>query len=377
MTGVVIGTLGSPWRATVTATGAVVPSNAEPALDWWVAADDGWHTPGDEPSRRQRRLRGAPVVETVVAVPGGDVVHRAYAVPAGSATAVAVELENRSSLPVAVAFSRTDVATGRPLAPVAPGAPPGAAVAVPIGHRSTVRAVVGSPSTVPAADQVARGWVAQTETGTRFVVPDETFLERVVAARCDALLTVPGDDDAVARLLAIAERVRLGESPAPWVDDVAAGAAAVVRAARRCGAGWDDLAALEAAADVLRRAGETRGARDADGVWARFTPGGPLPDQPPAGVRVVAWLAGRLVQRGDGGADLLPGFSPAWAGQGVEVYGVPVGPDTVGFAVRWHGERPALLWEAGAGLHLTCSALDPAWSTDARRGEALLAPYRR
>jgi hypothetical protein len=367
MTGVVIGTLGSSWRATVTETGAVVPSNGEPALDWWVAADDRWHTPGDEPSRRQRRMRSAPVVETVVAVPGGDVVHRAYAVPAGSATAVAVELENRSSLPVAVAFSRSDVATGRPLAPVAPGAPPGAAVAVPIGHRSTVR----------AADQVARGWVAQTETGTRFVVPDDALLERVVAARCDALLTVPGDDDAVARVLAIAERVRLGESPAPWVDDVAAGAAAVVRAARRCGAGWDDLAALEAAADVLRRAGETLGAHDADGVWARFAPGGPMPDQPPAGVRVVAWLAGRLVQRGDDGADLLPGFSPAWAGQGVDVYRVPVGPDTVGFAVRWHGERPALLWEASARLYLTCSALDPAWSTHAPRGEALLAPYRR
>jgi hypothetical protein len=82
------------------------------------------------------------------------------------------------------------------------------------------------------------------------------------------------------------------------------------------------------------------------------------------------------VQHVDGGADLLPGFPAAWAGHGVEVYRAPVGADTVGFAVRWHGERPALLWDASAALRLTCLRLDPAWSTQAPRGEALLAPYR-
>ena len=69
MTGVVIGTRGSPWRATVTPAGAVVPETGEPALDWYVAADDRWHVPGDEPSRRQHRMRGAPVVETAIGVP--------------------------------------------------------------------------------------------------------------------------------------------------------------------------------------------------------------------------------------------------------------------------------------------------------------------
>jgi hypothetical protein len=377
MTGVAIGTRGSPWRAAVTAAGAIV-AVAEPVLDWWVAADDRWHVPGDEASRRQRRVRGTPVVETTIGVPSGDVVHRAYAVPAGSSTAVVVELENRSRLPVAVAFSRPDVATGRPLAPVPAGSPPGAVVAVPLGHQATVRAVVGAhvPSTLPTADQVARGWVAQTETGARFVVPDEALLERVVAARCDALLVVPADDDPVARLLAVGERVRLGEPASPWVDDAAGAAVAVARRATRPPA-WDAAAALDAAADVLRRAGERRGADDVDAMRVRLGPSGPVPAGAPDGVRVVAWLANRLVRRVAGGADLLAGFTADWAGQGIEVYGAPLGAVTVGFAVRWHGERPALLWEASAPVHLTCSALDPAWSADAARGEALLRPYRR
>ena len=378
MTGVVIGTRGSPWRATVTPAGTVVPDTGEPALDWYVAADDRWHVPGDEPSRRQHRMRGAPVVETAIGAPSGDIAHRAYAVPVGSYAAVVIELENRSRLPVAVAFSRADVVTGRPVAPVPDGAPPGASVALPLGHGSTVRVVVGAnaPSPVPAADQVARGWVAQTATGARFVVPDDALLERVVSARCDALLTVPADDDPVARLLAVAERVRLGEPAAPWVDDVAAAAVVVARRARRAPA-WDDVAALDAAADVLRRAGEARAADDVEAMRGRLGPTGAAPAVAPHGSRVVPWLTDRLVHRVNGGADLLAGFTGDWAGHGIEVYGAPLGAATLGYAVRWHGERPALLWESSAALQLTCSTLDPAWSTQAPRGEALLRPYRR
>jgi hypothetical protein len=380
MSGTVIGTLGSSWRATVTDAGSVVPADGGATLDWWVAADDRWHEPAAEPSRRQTRLRGTPVVETVIAVPSGDVAHRAYAVPVGSGATTVIELENRSALPVAVAVSRADVTTGRPLAPVAPGGPEGAVAAVPVGHRSTVRVVVGAalaPTSVPPADQVARGWVAQTETGARYAVPDGGFVERVVAARCDALLAVPGADDPVGRLLTIGERVRLGEPPAPWVGDVVDGAVAVARGADRSGASWDDIAALEAAAEVLRGAGETRGAADVDAMRGRFGAGGRAPGDPPAGIRVVAWLAGRLARPTADGADLLAGFDPAWAGQGLEVYGAPVGAATVGFAVRWHGERPALLWDASVAMRLTCSGLDPDWTTSVPRGEALLAPFSR
>jgi hypothetical protein len=46
--------------------------------------------------------------------------------------------------------------------------------------------------------------------------------------------------------------------------------------------------------------------------------------------------------------------------------------------VRWHGDRPALLWELqphdGRPVRLRASRLDPGWSTAQPEGEALLAP---
>ena len=54
-------------------------------------------------------------------------------------------------------------------------------------------------------------------------------------------------------------------------------------------------------------------------------------------------------------------------------HGVPTGPrSTVGFAVRWHGERPAVLWEQqGPTQLLTAPAVDADWSSNAASGEAL------
>jgi hypothetical protein len=56
------------------------------------------------------------------------------------------------------------------------------------------------------------------------------------------------------------------------------------------------------------------------------------------------------------------------------VHDLPTASGTLSFAVRWHGSRPALLWEVeGEGpVHLRAPGLDPAWSSTERRGEALL-----
>jgi hypothetical protein len=43
--------------------------------------------------------------------------------------------------------------------------------------------------------------------------------------------------------------------------------------------------------------------------------------------------------------------------------------------VRWHGPRPALLWECEGAGRIRAPGLDPAWSTDEPRGDALLAPH--
>jgi hypothetical protein len=85
--------------------------------------------------------------------------------------------------------------------------------------------------------------------------------------------------------------------------------------------------------------------------------------------------------------ELLPIFPTAWLGGEVEVHRAPVAGVRVSFAIRWHGYRPALLWEiegststdptaigpGGRPLVLTCPGLDPAWSSDQATGETLLA----
>src|SRR5204863_3748176 len=72
----------------------------------------------------------------------------------------------------------------------------------------------------------------------------------------------------------------------------------------------------------------------------------------------------------------------AWLGQGLEVHDAPTHYGRLSFAVRWHGERPALLWEleptspdpSPAVVRITAPGLDPGWWSTERRGEALLSP---
>jgi len=82
----------------------------------------------------------------------------------------------------------------------------------------------------------------------------------------------------------------------------------------------------------------------------------------------------------DGGLALCSMLPDAWIGQGIEVHDAPTAYGKVSFAVRWHDERPALLWElhphADVTSTVTISApgLDPTWSSTDVRGEALLSP---
>jgi len=122
-------------------------------------------------------------------------------------------------------------------------------------------------------------------------------------------------------------------------------------------------------------------------------------------------LRSLLVDDPPGELALLPGFPAAWAGQPVEVHDLPTAAGRASFAVRWHGERPALLWDvrplpaapAAIGtadpgrpvldpqraapdgtavrptepppdLVLRAPALDPAWTGHGPVGEALLRP---
>ena len=44
----------------------------------------------------------------------------------------------------------------------------------------------------------------------------------------------------------------------------------------------------------------------------------------------------------------------------------------IDYTVRWHGERPAVLWDVtGEPVELTAPLLDPGWSTVEAKGEVL------
>ncbi|MFN3258460.1 MAG: hypothetical protein ACE37B_22490 [Ilumatobacter sp.] len=381
-----------------------------PTLDWFVAADDRWHVPADEPTVRQRRIEGTPVVETRVRVPDGDAVQRVWAVPELGGCMV-VEFENDSPMPFAVAV----VASGaRVLTERAPAAVeiqgidlPDDAILLPIGHRATVRVLVPAADAgghrfvaVPPAMSVVRGWTHVTERASRLVLPDESLVEALTAARCDLLLEGPVDAaiDPVGFLLDVAELVRCGDDAASWLLDIVAPTELV---GRDHSDSPDRRTALDAARFVARRAGDERAARDiermieprrgrrtARTVAASTESVAAGDDVSFAGLRrsesvgrFVRGIERRLVRHtaGDTGSDtaaLLPaGFPVGWLGSNFEVHQVPAASTTaVSFAIRWHGERPAVLWEQhGAPMRLTAPAIDSSWETHEAIGEALLA----
>jgi hypothetical protein len=148
-----------------------------------------------------------------------------------------------------------------------------------------------------------------------------------------------------------------------------------------------------AAADI--RAGDARGldrlltlAGDAGDlrVWPeqyRVPSGaagkGRSPDPTATAAFVDAALDLLLHAAPDGGLVLAPVVPETWLGQGWEVHEAPTPHGRCSYAVRWHGERPALLWQledrgtGGPAPRLTVPGLDPDWSTTEPRGEALLA----
>ncbi|MGB8858742.1 MAG: hypothetical protein WCC60_05775 [Ilumatobacteraceae bacterium] len=383
MTGITTGVTGGGWRATVTEWGAVQLWGDDVLVDWHVAADDRWHSPQREAAVRQRRIDGTSVVETRVRIPDGDAVQRVYSVPDDGGLTI-IEVENESPLAIAVAFTHAGLLSVRP-----PSAPiegidlPAGSVAFPVGHHAMLTVAIAHdgrgagalPGGLPTAAGVVRGWVSTVERAGRLLLPDAALAERVVSERCELALVGPEhpDADPVAFLLAVEQLVRMGEKAAAWVPDVAHALEQAVKGAPH---DWALAAALDGAEHVLAAAGERRACRDLGAVRDRLQlPSSSLPAEPPAGgARFLAWVERTIVAPHPGGADLFPSGLPAgWEGSNFEVYGVPTGvAGSVSFAIRWHGERPALLWEqSGDVARLGASVLAPGWHTREVKGEAL------
>ena len=144
-----------------------------------------------------------------------------------------------------------------------------------------------------------------------------------------------------------------------------------------------DPAALERLAWVLSVASPT-------GVWPEVvhprTGGGSAGDGHHAatGATVLTFVRDLLVHetepvgRAPSGLAVCSLLPVDWLGQGIEVHEAPTDLGTFSFGIRWHGPRPALLWELEphpgvSGLELTAPGIDPTWRGSGLRGDALLA----
>lgn len=389
-----VGALGSRGRARVGPHGAVASDALGWSLDWWIGGDDRWHVPNREPSVRQTLVGDVPVVRTAVRVPGGDAVSYVYGVVPTDAPdgALLIEFENDSPAPFVVAVvvrharavgldgptvfvdrrpalvtarvpSRWSVAKGRSTdvevcsgtaregtfpTTTDRGGRIEAAFLHPVPHRGHLRVAIalgdGAPDPaalagLPGPDAVARGWAAHLVRGMRVELPDVALTTAVRSARAQVLLAGglrrPGGD-----VVAALEE---------WGFDAEAAE------------GWRLLSGRE------RRKAGARPGRPArwDEVRALLDIGDPA--------LLLLGLRGLLVFDGDETVTLLAELPPAWRGQGIEVHDAPTRHGPVSYAVRWHGERPALLWDAPSGVRLTAPGLDPEWSTEDATGDALLA----
>ncbi|WP_420450744.1 hypothetical protein [Ilumatobacter sp.] len=408
---VTIGVTGRRERWSVSPWGSVTSWSAPdaPALDWFVAADDRWHVPSREPTVRRRRVEGTPVLETRLRIPDGDAVQRIWAVP-DAGGGVVVEFENESPMPVAVAVSGPELLTDRPPSDVEvrgieldPGA-----VVLPVGHRATVRTGIGfagarpTLANLPPADAVVRGWAGRARGASHLVLPDEALVEAVVSARCDLLLDGPVEPahDPIGFLLDVGELVRCGDPADDWLVEVVSPTERVARSVtRRRGApipsergGPVVRDAIAAARLVAARAGDERAVGDIDALWARI--GAAAPATPAASAGALASgdptslaslrrsaSVGRFVRAverrlASDGRLLVGGMPSAWLGRDLEVHHVPTGfGSSVSYALRWHGERPAVLWEQHGERTVTLSApdVDPGWTSEESSGEALWA----
>jgi hypothetical protein len=418
-----VGVRGGAWLGGVNAWGDVFVDGKE-RLRWFVAADDRWYRPSRETTVRQREISSVPVIETRIKVPGGDAVQRVYGV-ADFGGAIVVEVFNDSSLPFAVAFDRGDIAAMREPSPTGVQGIdlPVGSVVFPVGHHATMRVAIligdlernlerkisaQELESLPSFEQVERGWLAALRVASRVDVPEASWESILTTQRCKLLLAGDGgatgdgesgrDDDFVDLILDRAERVKLGDKADQWVDEVAAATESVIRrCAKNRNAKWFDERAIVLASMVLNRAGEKRGQKDVAQAWSRVVSdavglgdfGLVLGvdaevdrDQIAnfSGVRQIAWVESQLVaQRHDGVIEICPrGIDAAWLGANFECHRLVASAEhLISFAVRWHGEKPALLWEIDgpAGARVAASAVDGTFSSVEMRGETLLSGF--
>lgn len=373
-----IGNRGAAWRGAVTEHGSLIPPDGR-ELAWFVAADDRWYVPATEVSLRQKWYSGYPVAETRMRIPGGDMIQRVYAVADLGGMAV-MEFENDSPMPVVVAVTRNDIFTTRePTSqpPIGIELPAGSIV-VPVGHKSTTRVALAHssphagrlPDDTPTHQQVVRGWETACDTASRITVPDHTIVATVSRLRSDLLLGECDEESPI-------ELARLGEIHRDLVLGVVDAVQARLKQEKRAKVlRWDTRHVLLTAATACVSLGDDTAAGDISATWLRLSdrPVQELPVEMPTGLAAIAWIEELLVSGSPGGGEcrvLAHGIPQPWWGASFDVRGIPADAfRSLSYAVRWHGERPALLWEVNGAPGLVLSHGD--WHSVDASGEALL-----
>lgn len=375
-----VGNRGGTWRGQVTSHGSLLPSDGSGELDWFIAADDRWYIPRQEATTRQKWYAGYPVCETRVRVPGGDLIQRVFAV-ADLGGMTVMDFENDSPMPVVVAVTRSDVFTVREphnQPPLGLDLPTGSIV-LPVGHKSSTRIALAHknptsgrlPSDTPDHQQVVRGWEKACEVASGLTLPDHTVVSAVTRMRCELLLGVGlSNENAI-------ERVRLGEVHLDSIIEVVECVQSRLRAEKRAKIlRWDTPHLLATAARAAVLLNDDVMASDIGNSWLRFVdrPVDKLPVEMPDGIECVAWAESLLAQGSPSGGEckILPhGIPEPWWGTSFDVRSL-IGDArrTVSFAVRWHGERPAILWETSGAPGIVLSHRN--WASTDASGETLL-----
>jgi len=389
-----IGIRSRAWRARVTHDGSVVPQDGSMTLSWHVAADDRWYSPSREPSVRQKWFAGYPVVETRMKVPTGDIVQRTYCI-ADLGGVTVVEFENESTLPVAVAVTRRDVLTTRPTIDNPPQGIdlPSESIVLPLAHLAVTR--VGLlhdrphagrlPDDIPTFQEVVRGWESACNVASRISVPDHTLTAGISAVRCALILD---DSDVLSHITDheyrdhhLIELARLGETDDEIIIDVVNAVEKRIKKERRASQlAWDTPHLLATAAWVCEKLGDDLAAADIGRAWLRMadTPVAPLPAISPTGLGMIAWVESLLVGANPAGGmcTVLPhGIPEPWWGAHFECHDLVADPrHRLSYAIRWHGERPALLWEMTGepGIVIAGGATNEEWHSTDMSGETLL-----
>lgn len=418
------GILGLRWRASITQWGDVHFFDGSEPISWAIAAEDRWHFPEQESSTRQTRVSGTPVTETRVRVPNGDVVQRVWSASLrDEVSAVLVEFTNDSPLPVAISLSRSDVVTPRsyhrldstqrpwPSEDRGIDRPP---LVIPLGHRSSMRVALARTGIVseidvdafPDWEAVVRGWVNITDGASRVEVPDlidGVPLEDLVRIqRSNVALASPevvhgSIDDEIAWLVAHRELVRMGLASAD-VPQIVTTLERLLRIVRKQRNLRSEIADALRSGAILLASSDSRAYRDLERAVSRTLHKRGLAASKDVdfvrslgSVRGVALrdnsnersVANDLISAVEGDLAwwsardevmlVTDGFDETRLGVNIEAHRIPAGSGrTISLAIRWHGERPAVIWEVDGppGLLLR-SGVDPHWTSVESKGEAL------